>query len=82
MGFDQVFHLGKLAQDLTQWMTYLIPTVGGGMIGYHMLARHTAQDETTAVQHTRAVRNVLIGSALGTGASALINLILSNYVAR
>lgn len=76
---DQVFNLTQLLNDVSGWLIGLVPTAGAAAIGYHALAKNAATDDSTAAQHTRAQRNVLIGTMIGTGASALIRW-LTSYV--
>jgi hypothetical protein len=78
---SSVFDLGGLIGDVSAWLTGLIPTGGALMVGYHALAKNGATDDTVAAQHSRAQRNVLVGTMIGTGASALIKF-LSGYVAQ
>lgn len=73
---DGVFNATALLQDLLAWMTGLVPIGGGLMVGYHALAKNSAQDEQQAAGHARSIRNVLIGTAIGTGSTALINFLL------
>lgn len=76
---DSVFNLTGLLNDMSTWMIGLVPVGGGLMVGYHSLMKNTAGDEHQAASHTRSIRNVLVGTALGTGASALISF-LTGYV--
>ncbi|WP_374713235.1 hypothetical protein [Symbiobacterium terraclitae] len=78
---DSVFDLTGLIGDVSAWLIGLVPAAGAGMIGYHALAKNAATDDSTAAQHSRAQRNILIGTAIGTGASALINFI-TQYVGK
>lgn len=76
---EQVFHAQQLLHDLSAWMLGLIPAGGGLMLGYHALMRNTAQDDQAAAMHTRTMRNVVIGTAIGEGAAGLIRF-FSGYV--
>lgn len=73
---DSVFNVTQLLRDISTWLTGLVPLAGTAAIAYHAVAKNAATDESTAAQHTRAQRSVLIGTAIGTGAAALVNFLM------
>lgn len=70
----------NLLNDATSWLLGLIPAGSAAAIGYHALMKQLSDGapEAAAV-HNRAMRNVLIGGAVGTSAVGLTKAILAYF---
>ncbi|MDK2895795.1 MAG: hypothetical protein PWQ98_1922, partial [Moorella sp. (in: firmicutes)] len=71
----------NLLNDATSWLLGLIPAGSGAAIGYHALMKQMSLDgdPSTAAVHNRAMRNVLIGGAIGESAVGITKVFLSYF---
>ncbi len=61
-----------LISSATGWLAGLAATGGGLMIGYHALMRNfSGGDAQTDAHHLQAMKKVLVGTAIATGAADL-----------
>ena len=71
--------LQNLISDATTWIMGLAVLVMVLMVSYHALMRTTAQDEHSAMQHTRSIKNVLMYGVVVIIASALVKTIAGYF---
>lgn len=71
----------NLLNDATSWLLGIIPAGSGAAIGYHALMKQMSLDgdPSTAAVHNRAMRNVLIGGAIGESAVGITKVFLSYF---
>ncbi|WP_338832853.1 hypothetical protein MHLNE_16030 [Moorella humiferrea] len=70
----------NLLNDVTSWLLGIIPAGSGAAIGYHALMKQMSDgDPATAAAHNRAMRNVLIGGAIGESAVGITKAFLSYF---
>ncbi|QGP94106.1 hypothetical protein MGLY_35310 (plasmid) [Neomoorella glycerini] len=70
----------NLLNDATSWLLGIIPAGSGAAIGYHALMKQMSDgDPATAAHHNRAMRNVLIGGAIGESAVGITKVFLSYF---
>jgi len=75
-----VINFGRLLTDATTWIMFLIPTAGGVMIGYHALMKAMEEgDAHSAASHNKAIKNILVGGAIGMSATAIVRVILAYF---
>lgn len=75
-----VSNTSKLLNDASKWVLGLIPVAAGLMIGYHSLCKMFAQDDPHVIaKHNHAMKNILIGSAIGLSAAGIVSIITSYY---
>jgi len=64
--------INSLVASATAWLAGLSATGGGLMIGYHALMRNfSGGDAATDAHHLQAMKKVLVGTAIATGAAGL-----------
>ncbi|MBO8129278.1 MAG: hypothetical protein H0Z39_08795 [Peptococcaceae bacterium] len=70
----------NLLNDVLTWLLWLIPAAAGAAIAYHALVKQLSDgDPSTIASHNRAMKNVLIGAAIGWSASGLVKWFLSYF---
>ncbi|MDN5347395.1 MAG: hypothetical protein PWP65_959 [Clostridia bacterium] len=70
----------NLLNDATSWLLGIIPAGAGAAIGYHALMKQLSDgDPASAAVHNRAMRNVLIGAAIGESAVGITKAFLSYF---
>ena len=70
----------NLLNDATTWLLGIIPAASGAAIGYHALMKQMSDgDPATAAAHNRAMRNVLIGGAIGESAVGITKAFLAYF---
>lgn len=70
----------KLAQQALTWVLLLVPVTAALMFGYHTWMKSMADGESGEVAaRNKAIKRVLIYSAIAEGASGLITLFLGYY---
>lgn len=70
----------NLLNDATSWLLGIIPAGTGAAIGYHALMKQMNDgDPATAAGHNRAMRNVLIGGAIGESAVGITKAFLAYF---
>ncbi len=75
-----ITNIGRLLTDATTWILFLIPTAGGLMIGYHALMKEVEEgDVHSAALHNKAIKNILIGGAVGMSATAIVRVVLAYF---
>lgn len=70
----------NLFNDVTTWLMGLIPVGSGAAIGYHALMKVLSDaDPAAAAAHNRAMRNILIGGAIGESAVGITKAFLAYF---
>lgn len=70
----------RLLTDATTWLLGLIPAASGAAIGYHALMKQLGDsDPAAAAAHNKAMRNILVGGAIGTSAVGITRAFLSYF---
>ena len=75
-----ITNISRLLTDATTWIMFLIPTAGGVMIGYHALMKEVEEgDAHSAAGHNKAIKNILVGGAIGMSAMAIVRVVLAYF---
>ena len=75
-----VYSAFKLLNDALTWILYLIPAASCAAIGYHALMKQMSDgDPSVTAAHNRAIRNILIGGAIGMSAATIVKVFLSYF---
>jgi hypothetical protein len=70
----------KLATDALTWILILVPVTAALWIGYHAWMKSMADGDPGAVaERNKAMKRVLIGSAIAECAGGLVTLFLSYF---
>lgn len=69
----------NLLNDATTWLLGLIPTAAGLMIGYHALMKQFSDEPTSTSIHNKAMKNILVASAIGVSAVGLVKAFLAYF---
>lgn len=66
-------------QSALTWVVALAVPATALTAGYHALMRATAQDEMTALQHSRALKNALVYGVVVILAGSITNAVLGAF---
>lgn len=66
-------------QSALAWVVALAIPATALTAGYHALMRATAQDEMTALQHSRALKNALVYGVVVILAGSITNAVLGAF---
>lgn len=69
----------NLLNDATTWIIMLIPAGAGVMLGYQALMKQFTDDEAMIAKHNRAMKNILVGAAIGVSCVGIVKAILAYF---
>lgn len=69
----------NLFDSALNWLMALAIPGTALAVGYHALMKSTAQDEMTAVSHSRGMKNALMYGALTLGAGGITKAVLQFF---
>lgn len=69
----------NLLNDATTWILMLIPAAATLMLGYQALMKQFTDDEAMIAKHNRAMKNILIGAAIGVSCIGIVKAFLAYF---
>jgi hypothetical protein len=63
--------VSSVITQLGEWITGIIGTFGGVMVGYHAFMRNIDNEPQHVATHTQGMKKVIVGTAIGAGAAGL-----------